>query len=491
MSELAVFAAYAVPVLIALLLAVAVVLLGFGVGRQPALLAFLFLLVMYWAPEISFGRVDSVLAPRSLYSRGAGVLWQPALAWAMVVSLIWLQVADRFATRPPLVPNLGPLRLWFLAFGLLYVLHVCVALLLDRSARDAVGPAGFSNVLWAGIFAALVCACFRTEASLKRLLWFIVLMGAAHAVYGLVRWAAFGGDPANAYANRHGLALRLTYFDVYDSLVSFLAAAASLLLLYPRRQEDAPVRGLGRFSLWCVIIVCTACIALSFRRAALFGLMLGGAFLFWQVSRAGRLRLLWLGAPAALAGVAYAAWRRLSQTKQAGGLSDFFFDVTPTPIGPDSPRLLELKLAWASFAESPLTGVGSWGNYKGWQLVSWQWYEGGGGHYLHSGVLHLGLKTGVVGLLLLLGLLVTYFVFWHGVRRQLGGTPLVLAACGVAGLLFVAPDFLISTSLTKLRAAMFIGLCIALPFAAAAVAGARPAERRAGASPGLGQLAPG
>lgn len=486
---------YALPYLMAAGTAMLLIGMALTASNRPVLVTLLYLGVMYWVPEISYGRIDD-FAGGSLYSKGAGVLIFPAMLWFVVASVAWLQFSDKFAPAPRVRPA-WTLSGWFVAWALLLVAHMAWGLLTNVDFRAVVSPSGFSNVIWMGLFAALVGATVRTERDVRLLLWFMFVVGVARACFGLVRWAAFGGDPANAYANRHGLSLKLTFFDVYDSLVCMFAIGVALMWLFPRSRDDARVHStLVKVLLWAGIGICLACIMLSFRRTAAIGLLLGGAFVALHVSSAGKRTLLFAGAPLALAAGLYAIWKRLSQTKQAGGLSDLLFDITPSTYGPDSARLLELRLAWDSFIDNPLFGVGAWGNYANWHLVSWQLYEGGGGSYLHSGVLHLGLKAGLVGLLLFFGMLFALYRHWRSIRPQLSGDAAVLGVCGIAGLLFVLPDFLIGTSITKYRAVLFIGFCLALPYAASALAraavrdGGAPAQGFAGVVAGHRLLMP-
>lgn len=489
MNELLIAFYYALPYLMAAGTAMLLIGLALTASARPVLITLIYLGVMYWVPEISYGRIDEATGG-SLYSKGAGLLIFPAMLWFVLAAVAWLQFSDKFA----LVPRTRPawsLSGWFVAWTLLLVAHVAWGLVTDVEFRAVVSPSGFSNVVWMGLFAALVAATVRAERDVKALLWFMFIVGVARAIFGLVRWAAFGGDPANAYANRHGLSLKLTFFDVYDSLVCMLAIGVAVLWLFPRAADAVPARGrLVKLVLWAGIGICLACIVLSFRRTAAIGLLVAGGFLAFHLSPAGRRTLLLAGAPAALAAVLYAIWKRLSQTKHAGGLTDLLFDITPSTYGPDSPRLLELRLAWDSFLDNPVFGVGAWGSYAHWNLVSWQLYEGGGGSYLHSGVLHLGLKAGLVGLVLFFGLLFALYRHWHAIRPQLRGDAAALGICGIAGLLFVLPDFLIGTSITKYRAVLFIGFCLALPYAAAAMARAPARDARAAAQ-GLAGVAPG
>lgn len=460
---------YAIPYLIAAGLAVLFILIGGVSASRPALLAFPFLLVLYWASEISYGQL--VEGGGSLYSKGSGVLLFPAMIWAMALVVTWLKFSEQFSKSDRAMPVLN-LHGWFLAWLLLLMLHVGVGALQDQPFRDAIGPSGFSNVIWIWLFMAVLLAAFRTDTDIKWLLRFILVVGLARALFGLVRWAAFGGDPANAYANRHGLSLKLTFFDVYDSLICMLTICVAAMQLFAQ-PKDQRLAGHYRTFLWVCMVVSVMCIVLSFRRSASVGLLVAGAFLLLQLPVRARLKLLLLGAPVAMAGIGYAVWKRLSQTKHAGGFFDFLFDVTPAQVGPDSPRLLELKLAWASFLDHPIFGVGSWGSYEGWRQVSWQLYEGGGGTYLHSGVLHIGLKSGLIGLVLFIGLVASFVLFWRRIGKTLTGDAQVLAVAGVAGCLFIIPDFVIATSLTKYRAVFFIGFCMALPYIGYAVELAR------------------
>ena len=465
MQNLFLVIAYVLPFVIAAGMAVGLIAVGVTASKKSVLLVLVYLVFLYCASEISYGELDA--KGGSLYSKGAGVLVFPAIVWGIVASLVWLRVCDGFARQPSFRPS-PTLAPFFIAWGVLLLAHVGVSVALDQSFRDTVGPSGFSNIILMGLMASFVVATVRSERDLCWLLNFMLVAGFARAVFGLVRWAAFGGDPANAYANRHGLSLKLTFFDVYASLICTFTICIAALRLFSKEPGEPPRLPLKIF-FWLCLILPAMCIVLSFRRTAVIGFLMAGAFVLFHLSRSGRLQLLLLGTPAILAAGGYSIWARLSQTHQAGGLSGLLFDITPARVGPDTPRLLELLLAWDSFIQSPVVGVGSWGAYAHWRLVSWQLYEGGGGSYLHSGVLHIGLKTGLVGLTLLALMIWAFVRHWRRASVVLTGQARVLAVVGVAGALFVLPDFVIGTSLTKYRAAMFIGFCLALPYAACAV----------------------
>lgn len=460
---------YSIPYVIAAALAALLVVIGAFSASRPLIVVAPFLAILFWFSDISYGKVEASVG--SIFSRGAGYLLFPAFIWAIGLAFTWIKVSQQFSKQSHFIA-VSNLNAWFTAWLLLLGTHVAIAVMTSNSLRGALGPAGFSNIIWTWLFMMTMLAAFKSERDAKLLLNSILYVGLARAIFGLVRWVIFGGDPANAYENRHGLDIKLTFFDIYDSLICMLTVCVAAMKLFPKTRNISKSVYRSLF-LWVAIIVPLVCIVLSFRRTALIGMIIGGSFLLLQLPPRARFRLIAFGFPVMLAGLGYAIWKRLSQTKQAASMLDFFFDVTPHLVGPDSPRFLELKLAWASFIEHPIFGVGAWGNYEGWKLISWQLYEGGGGTYLHSGILHIGLKAGILGLVLLAGLVVSVTMFWRRSRNSLNGDLRILAVAGIVGCLFVIPDFIIGTSFTKHRAMLFIGFCLSLPYIAYAAELAR------------------
>jgi hypothetical protein len=92
--------------------------------------------------------------------------------------------------------------------------------------------------------------------------------------------------------------------------------------------------------------------------------------------------------------------------------------------------------------------------------------------FLHSGVLHIALKTGLPGLALFTG---TALAFISLGRRALSALPpeqLGLATAGVAGVAFMLPDMLVGTPVPQVRTMQMLAICMALPYVAMAVTGA-------------------
>lgn len=449
----------AVPFVLALLLGIALVAYGLLGLAKPRFLVYPFLIVLLTVSGNTYGALDQ--SARSLYSRGAGLLFFSIFSWALLASLLWSQLATRYQERVPLDCNLRP---WVWGWCLLLLGHLGVGLMLGVPFADVLSGYGFINLLWMGVLVLLMLSALSEPAELDEFTKLLLLVALGRTLFGLVRWVAFGGDPTNAYANRHGLDLKLTFFDINDNLVCMLAMAVAGMRLF--RAERRPQSRFWQLLCWGMIVLAPLCIALSFRRTAWFGFIMAAAFALWFLPTRLRLRAILLGVPVVILGFAYAAIKRLSQTKGGGGLERLFFEFQDRGIGAVSARKLELLLAWNDFLSHPLAGLGAWGHYMGSNLISWQEGEAGGA-FLHSGVLHIGLKAGVLGLVLLFGLYLAFGRFVLRERRHVDERHMPLFVAGACGIIFMLPDMLIGTPVPQLRTMLVMGMCFALPYLAA------------------------
>jgi hypothetical protein len=453
-------------VAVALLSVLAVIGIGIGMVR-PRYLACLYLAVCFWANSTSYGSL-SLLVSAGIYSRGSGLLFFPLLLWCMLGAWLCARVSAGFRGQPAPPCNLRP---WFLAWALLLGAHMAVAMFAGVPLARALAPSGFSNIVWMAPLVSLLLLSFRTPEAALALSRFILLAGLGRALFGLVRWAAFGGDPNNVYANMNAIKIKLTFFDINDSLLCTLAFAIAAVNLFWSALD------------WATLAAGAACIVLSYRRSAWIGFLLACIVVMLRLPPRRRLHIALMGLPLLSLGVLAAAWRRLGQTKGAGsGLSSLFYDMESRRFGAESERVLELKLALGDFISHLLTGIGSWGRYTGYQHISWQTGQDAG-LFLHSGVLHIALKAGLPGLVLLGG---TIWAFCAFVRPALRALPtlapdlLGLATAGAAGLAFMLPDLLIGTPFPQTRTTQMLALCLALPYVAMAAGRAGQAARPAG-----------
>lgn len=471
--ELIVFAYQAMPFVLAI--GLAVMLAGFGgaVLDRPLVPLLVYLALYAVFAQSDYGSLD-VFANNPIYARGSGQLFYPALLWSLLVMLVWSWIGRRFSggRAPPSTPV--QVALW--GWVLLLVLHAMAALLLDVPVAQALDGQGFAQVAWMLPLVVLLRWSGQRPETPRWLLRGLVLAALGKSVFGLVRWAFFGGDPANVYRNFDHIDVRLTYFDLCDSLVCLMGGVAALALL-----ADPQTR---RSLLWRVLcgltlVLAVPCILLSYRRTAWGGLALAAAALAWLSGRRWRWPLLLGVLPVLLMVLAWIGAQRIGVQSRLGGSQSWLFDLMGSRFGAESTRLLELRLAWQSFTDSPWVGLGAWGRYAYSHLIPWQ-TSVTAGNFLHSGVLHLAMKTGVVGLLLL-GTLV--FAFGRECRQALQlGDPArrALALVAVSGALFLLPDLFIGTPVPQLRTMQFWALCLGLPgLATAAVAMRSPARSTA------------
>ncbi|MES2149192.1 MAG: O-antigen ligase family protein [Pseudomonadota bacterium] len=434
---------------------------GVGVGLvSPRWLVYPYLAIFFLFNSAHYGNLQLASGP-GVYSRGSGMLYFALVSWAMLGAWCCARAQAGFARLPTPECNLRP---WFWGWLLLLALHAGVALALGRTLSEALAPTGFSNIVWMAPLVSLMLMAFRSRAAATGLARFIVCMGLARALYGLVRWAAFGGDPNNVYANMNAIQIKLTFFDINDSLLCCIAFAIAAVQLF---QAGGAARSRFWVALdWAALGATGLCIVLSYRRSAWIGLLLAMLVLMPRFAVRRRVALLLVGLPAVLAGFGYVALKRFAQGREAG-LENVFYDMQSRRFGNESERVLELKLALADFLSNPLTGIGSWGRYAGYQRISWQ-ANPDGGQFLHSGVLHIALKSGVPGLLLLGGLAWAFIAFTRRALRCLPPELAGLGAAGAAGLAFMLPDILIGTPIPQVRTTQMMALCLALPYVALA-----------------------
>jgi hypothetical protein len=473
MAELLPWLFVSIPFMAVALIAVLAVV-GIGVGLVcPRILAYIYLSIFFAFNSTSYGSL-SLFATGGVYSRGSGLLLFPLVLWCVLGAWCCARASAAFAGQAPPPCTLRP---WLGAWLVLLVLHVGAALASGVKVAAALAPSGFSNLVWMAPPIFLLLLTFRTRTHVIELMRFIMLAGLARAMFGLVRWVALGGDPNNVYANRNAIPIKLTFFDINDSLLCCMALAIAVLhLVRPGASAPAAARPA---TAWLALAGCTLlatglCILLSYRRTAWIGAALAGLVIAWRFPWRRRLQLLALGLPPLGVGIGILLARRFAQGSQHGW-SRLVYDMQSRRFGAESERVLELKLALADFMAHPLTGIGAWGRYAGFEHISWQ-ANPDGGLFVHSGVLHIALKAGVPGLFLLAGLA------WACLRasraalapdptgvtdaRHARGACLALATAGVAGLAFMLPDILVGTPVPQVRTTQMLAICMALPYIA-------------------------
>jgi hypothetical protein len=456
---------------------------GIGVGLVcPRILTYIYLTIFFFFNSTSYGSL-SLFATGGVYSRGSGMLLFALVLWCVLGAWCCARASAAFVGQHAPECNLRP---WFAGWLLLLVMHAGVALASGVKIAAALAPSGFANIVWMAPPIFLLLLTFRTRAHALELMRLIMLAGLLRASFGLVRWAALGGDPNNVYANRNAIPIRLTFFDINDSLLCCMALAIAVLHLF--RPADAATQAgeqrpsaAWRAAAWCTVLATSLCILLSYRRTAWIGAVLAGVVIAWRFPWRQRLQLLALGLPPLAIGIGVLLARRFAQSSEHG-LNRLVYDMQSQRFGAESERVLELKFALADFLAHPFSGIGAWGRYAGFEHISWQ-ANPDGGLFVHSGVLHIALKTGLPGLILLAGLSWAFVRASRGALHQArhdgenGVACLALATAGVAGLAFMLPDILVGTPVPQVRTTQMIAICMALPYIALQAMRAAPSPQ--------------
>lgn len=438
----------------------AAAMLALLVGRRTAVywVGAYYTLLLYF-PSGTYGQIDAVVGA-DFYTRAAGTFYFSAIN----IMLFGLAMQAFFARRmrlpqPAVVHNLRIPALVFLA---VFAGNILVAQFLPRIHwSQVIGPAGLLHVFNFMLAFYALTSALRDPKDVDRLVQLVMFCAVTRGLWGLVRFVALGGDPSNFYANVQHLDVRLTFFDINDSLVALLA-----LFIAGWRLLSGQCQGLGsRISHLAIVALELFIILFSYRRTAWGGLAL--ALLLFAFSRPARQRW-WLVATFVTAGLpllAYKFTQRAGASLQgASWLERAFPDVVRNgSFSFTHGRFAELYAAWLSLKDSPLWGLGTWGRYDGSRFPELAWHRGDFG-WMHSGMLHVMLKSGLIGVAAVLLAAVLYLQYIRRERAALDEPSRGLLLAGAAGMLFMLPNWLIGTPVIEFRTMQLMGLCAALPY---------------------------
>lgn len=447
----------AFPFVLVLLVAFAAVAgLGFSMAR-PAPAVYVLIAVLVAFTGSNYGQLD---VERTVYSRGTGQLY-----FSLVNYYLWgigIVIALRNAFSR-VSPGSSPLAKYFLAFALLILANAVVAGgSPDRSLRvfDAFSYSGLLNVLNMGVFFYVCANTFGVTKEIRPLLTILFFAIGARGVFGLVRFAFFGGDSANVYDNVERTGTRLTFFDVSDSYLATMAAFCAAWLLSFRKQV---LSGRQQYALWALLILEIAIVVLSFRRSSLVSMGLASAFFITLLPTRKRFMAVLVASGLVVGSYALIIAFRLSRVRGADPSRGFLFDIFGGDKGvSQGSRTLEYTETWRSLGDNWLFGKGMWGVLQS-NLAELSYHAGNFG-FVHSGFGHVLLKSGLFGLTMFIGIFLSFSLYYFKVRNALNGEHRMLADLGAAGVLFWLPSLLLGTPIIEFRSMLMLGFALALPF---------------------------
>ena len=387
--------------------------------------------------------------------------------WLLAVAYgqLWQRV------REPLIP----LSKYYLLFAVLFFGHVAAGMLDPKhhTLLDFSG-AGVINVLWQGMFVSLLLMTIRTERDLRILLWIILVCTAGREAFGLLRYAFLGGDPQNAYANIEGLDIKITFWDINDSIIAALIVGFCGWKLLAERVKGWEGLAYSVLGLMALLVP-----LLSSRRTAQGGLLLAMVVLFLLLPRGRRWPIIL--AVVLMAPLAVELTSQRSQVNAASIVEKLFPDVKTSSVSdPRRSRFYELTTAWETVRESPAFGLGPAGEFRVTDSFGLE-YKKGRYDYVHSGFGHMLMKMGFIGLFIFCGLFVVYLREFRICWRRVPPSWRALAVGSVCAFAAQLPNMVFGTPIGEIRSMQLLGLLLAIPFVLSKVF--REAESPAPARP--------
>jgi hypothetical protein len=454
---------YGLPVS-ATIVAMVLVILSIGVAMSSMRYLVLgYILIVLLVPQATnYGSVDgSSSVTAYFWVKGTKSFFFSFLD--MVVFITWffgLVIGSKLSSKNRSYSS--PLTFWYVAFGILFFGQVAIAAFDKSPVILEFAQMGVINVIWQGIFVSLLFATIRNERDLKVLLTIVLCCIASRELWGLFRYVFMGGDPINVYANVEFANLKLTFFDINDHiLASVMLGITSWKILADRE--------VGRTKLIYVIFLIMALLipALSARRTAQGGLILAVLLLFFLLPRGRRTPILLLLAFIVPVSFATLALRSADTNKSAS--EKLLIGVkSENNSDPKKSRFYELETAWKTIKEQPVFGVGPSGQFKVTSSDGLEYHKGNYG-FVHSGLGHILLKTGFIGLFIFLGIFITYINnVKKGWKEILPEHKALVVGC-LCGFIAQMPNMFGGAPIIEIRTMLVSGFMFAIPLICVAI----------------------
>lgn len=467
MSEmsLGLIIAYSKPVLFVLALALAsiAVLAMFLADPKWPTLALVLVILNFVNP--SYGFLDN--APTNIYEWKPSQIPFPLMQFYLYGLFLAVLLRNAFSGVHPLRQAGG---IWLLLFALMFVGHFFAGLFDDKTNWVFIFHGlGLIHVVHMGMLMYIVASVLDNEKNFNAFIKIFLAVALGRAVFGLGRFLLFGGDPQNGYATLGGGGFKITYWDLSEGLIASMAA---FYFAYRLINDRVKLISSHRWFFIIALALELSVIVLSFRRTNLFGLILVAIYFLSLLPWRKSVVYAAIGAafilPPVLGVAAYRAqetfgsqkvdlWEAISQEKTGR-----------ERIGERGDRFYELEVAFRNVEDNPLLGIGSWNAFKigPGDAISLAYHQGNF-HFIHSGFGHVLLKSGLLGLTLFAGILLTAWRYAGKARPFVHPKYRALFESYRAGLWFMFPTLLFGTPIIELRTMMWLAMVLAVPVAVA------------------------
>jgi hypothetical protein len=457
---------YGIPIIV-LITALIVVVVGIGLSASiPRILVIIFLFMIFVVPQASnYGTADGDIGKFSiLWVKGSKSFVFPFVEMLLVsvwffgvfIARHWDKYAKEFA---------NPLSKWYMAFGLMFTGHIIFAILDKQSLIQQLASTGVVNIVKQGMFVAILFATVRTERDIDLLFKFILVCLAANEFWGLFRYAFLGGDPQNIYATAYSelRGLKITFFDGNEHIL------ASLMLgICAWKVLAEKVKGWDKVAYILMGGMAILVPMLSARRTAQMAVVLSLFLLFLLLPKGRRFPIIIVLALSIPIGLASLFTRTADSHKSFSEKILMDVKVGEEAKDPKASRFYELDLALRTVKEKPIFGVGPSGEFKVENINDLSYHHGYFG-FVHSGFVHVLLKTGIVGFIIFMGIYVTFIVnVFKGYRYVLPQHKALVVGC-LCGFVALYPSLQGGTPIIEIRTMMVAGFFFAIPLICIAI----------------------
>lgn len=338
----------------------------------------------------------------------------------------------------------------FLITSLIYIsayfLTDSAGILSLETAKRAFHQFGVMGVVEFCLVYFVVNIIIFDKERLLKLINFIFFIASIKASYGIIRYVFWGGEPRD-YAARTGANFKLTFFDIFDSaffIFIFSFCFLSISILSKKKKI-----------FYITLIITLFNIIFSFRRTAWVGVILALIYLFLKIGE--RKKILFYVIMLILLILPLISLISMRFGSLENSMGDISFDFSSSKkMG----RFGELFYAIKTISKSPIYGYGVTGKYVA--SVSFDWSAPS--DIVHSSIIYVGLKMGLVGLFLLLLIIIGLYLLnpkHTNIKikdKKIG----IVMYSAYSTLIFLVPDFIFGTPLVLFRHAAGYGFFVGL-----------------------------
>jgi O-antigen ligase len=425
--------------------------------KRPKYMVYFYMIMIFFFTSSTIGLRELV---STLYDRGTGILPISLLNTCLIAMFLFFFAIRLFQPRLSKTTQSFNIETPSLLFVLYFIAYSLWGLLASIELDEVLSRRGVINVVNMILLIYVIIWAIRTNKDLQILKRIFLCSMLLTGVYGLGRYLFFQGDPANYYMNFERTNLRLTYADIGQSMLFCSCLSYALLKLLNKNKNK--IQQALYIALTCL---CTFNVLFSFRRTAWFGLLLAVVWLILVVDARKKVALIVVLIVGMLFSASFIIGKRFTGATLSRGKLTLTGDITDKKghFTVEKGRFRELSLAFETFKQHPIFGVGPWAAY-----TETHGRKDGLEYFTHSSIIHMLFKTGLVGLLLFLSIFLSFTRWWLKNRRRPWDDPdlKMLGDSAFAGFLFEVPDMLFGTPIIIYRHLQLVAFFVALTYLA-------------------------